>query len=175
MCEPSGPPYIRDCEVLRVLVTHQCGRILAGRVFWLFGQLGLPRRELPRWANSHKTLPARLMWPGFKSDIDASSPLLWEVFLRISLSFKNQHFYIPVYLYTILHNGFPSQCAQKTGLQYHRDEIHQLQRSWLKSNASWNVRKRLSEFLRIPQCFVSKQIIKQVTFTADINKRDMNL
>ena len=34
---------IRDGEVLRARVTHQCGRNLAPRVFWLFGQLGLPR------------------------------------------------------------------------------------------------------------------------------------
>ena len=58
---------IRDGEVLRARVTHQCGRNLAPRVFWLFGQWGLPR-----WPNSQKTLCTRLMRPGFKSEIDAA-------------------------------------------------------------------------------------------------------
>ena len=58
---------IRDGEVLRARVTHQCGRNLAPRVFWLFGQWGLPR-----WPNSQKAACTRLMRPGFKSEIDAS-------------------------------------------------------------------------------------------------------
>ena len=48
----------------------------------------------------------------------------------------------------------PHSVHKKTGLHYHRDEIHQLQRSWRKSNSSWNVRKLLSKFL-------NRQIIKQ--------------
>ena len=44
----------RDGKVLRALVTHQCGRNLTSRVFWLFGQRRLSRRGLPRWPTARR-------------------------------------------------------------------------------------------------------------------------
>ena len=83
---------------------------------------------------------------------------------RVGFSAGAPHFPFlqkPTFRYSSLFVHYNSQTVsphsvhKKTGLHYHRDEIHQLQRSWRKSNSSWNIRKLLSEFL-------NRQIIKQV-------------
>ena len=83
---------------------------------------------------------------------------------RVGFSAGAPHFPFlqkPTFPYSSLFIHYNSQTVshhsvhKKTGLHYHRDEIHQLQRSWHKSNSSWNVRKLSSEFL-------NRQIIKQV-------------
>ena len=136
---------IRDGEVLRARVTHQCGRNLAPRVFWPFWSVGVALLTKQSEDSVY--------------EIDAA----W-VRCRVGFSAGAPHFPFlqkPTFPYSSLFTHYNSQTVshhsvhKKTGLHYHRDEIHQLQRSWRKSNSSWNVRKLLSEFL-------NTQIIKQV-------------